>query len=186
MDDCVRDCVHCETPLLKKKPRVFVCGRERNQQRNVGFFREFDPTILGDDVIKGYAYSHQIMPAQNFPPSLKKLLEEVNRIYEANFNSVLINEYENGRDEINAHSDDEVGIDPIAGVVAISWGAARIFRIKTKPSGENKAVKVLDVQTTPYSLIQMSGNFQEEFTHEIPKQLKVLEPRVSFTFRKFD
>ena len=186
VDDCVRECVDCETPLLTKKPRIFIYGRESHQQRNVGFFREFDPTIPGDDVIKGYHYSHQVMPAQQFTPSLKKLLDEVNSIYEAQFNSVLINEYENGLNEIHAHCDDEVGIDPIAGVVAISWGAVRIFRIKTKNSGENKAVKVLDVPTTPYGLIQMSGNFQEVFTHEIPIQKKVLGPRVSFTFRRFD
>jgi alkylated DNA repair dioxygenase AlkB len=32
-------------------------------------------------------------------------------------------------------------------------------------------------------IIFMSGDFQKEFTHEIPKQLKIKEPRYSFTFR---
>ena len=30
----------------------------------------------------------------------------------------------------------------------------------------------------------MAGNFQKEFTHEIPIQKKVSDERISFTFRK--
>ena len=35
-----------------------------------------------------------------------------------------------------------------------------------------------------YSMLQMGGDFQKEFTHEIPIEKKVKEPRISFTFRK--
>lgn len=34
-------------------------------------------------------------------------------------------------------------------------------------------------------LIQMAGNFQKEFTHEIPTGKKVKEVRYSFTFRTY-
>jgi hypothetical protein len=30
----------------------------------------------------------------------------------------------------------------------------------------------------------MGGKFQELYTHEIPKQTKIKESRISFTFRK--
>lgn len=33
-------------------------------------------------------------------------------------------------------------------------------------------------------IICMQGKFQSEFTHEIPKQKRVKEPRYSFTFRQ--
>jgi len=44
--------------------------------------------------------------------------------------------------------------------------------------------KVRDIPLESYSVIQMSGDFQKEFTHEVPVQKKVLEERISFTFRK--
>ncbi len=110
------------------------------------------------------------------------LLEEVNRITGGEYNSILVNEYMNGLDTIGTHSDSEQGIDTNAGVTAISWGAVRKFRIRSKI---DKSI-VANIPTTPYSLMQMKGDFQVHFTHEIPIETKVLEPRVSFTFRKFD
>ena len=41
----------------------------------------------------------------------------------------------------------------------------------------------LDVLTNSYELLHMGGDFQKEFTHEIPIEKKVKEPRISFTFR---
>ena len=34
------------------------------------------------------------------------------------------------------------------------------------------------------NMVQMSGNFQKEFTHEIPVEKKIKEERISFTFRR--
>lgn len=45
----------------------------------------------------------------------------------------------------------------------------------------NKIVQ--DIITKNNYLIQMAGNFQKEFTHEIPIEKKVKEVRYSFTFR---
>jgi len=63
--------------------------------------------------------------------------------------------------------------------VAISSGAARKFRIRCKQTG--KIVK--DIIMDHLSVIQMDGDFQKEFTHEVPVEKKVKEERVSFTFR---
>lgn len=41
-----------------------------------------------------------------------------------------------------------------------------------------------DIQTLPYTLMHMSGNFQQEFTHEISIERKITECRIFFTFRK--
>ena len=46
----------------------------------------------------------------------------------------------------------------------------------------NKIVQ--DIITRNNHLIQMAGNFQKEFTHEIPIEKYVKEVRYSFTFRK--
>ena len=175
-------CVEEARPKLQHRPPIMVYGRWCTQPRDVGFFRFYDVTIPGDDVIKGYHYSGQVMSAQLLPASLQALLDSVNEITGANYNSILVNEYMNGLDTIGAHSDSEIGIDPSAGVTAISWGAVRNFRIRAKI---DKSI-VANIPTTPYSLMQMKGDFQALFTHEIPTERKVKGSRVSFTFRKFD
>ena len=66
------------------------------------------------------------------------------------------------------------------GVVAISVGASRIFRIRDKLS---KHI-IEDVPTISNHIIHMGGDFQKEFTHEIPIDRTCVEERYSFTFRK--
>ena len=53
---------------------------------------------------------------------------------------------------------------------------------------ENPYVKhsilLISIYTTKsYEIIHMGGNFQKEFTHEIPIEKKIKEKRISFTFR---
>ena len=59
------------------------------------------------------------------------------------------------------HSDDKEDIDSV-GFISLSYGAERKFRIRDKT---NKIVQ--DIFTKNNYLIQMAGNFQKEFTHEI-------------------
>ena len=84
-----------------------------------------------------------------------------------------------GNDYISAHSDDETGLDSV-GVVSISYGSERIFRIRKKDTKQ----KIYDTLTTHCSILHMGGNFQKEFTHEVPVEKKVKDKRISFTFRK--
>ena len=100
-------------------------------------------------------------------------------MFKADFNGVLVNLYENGLDSIGSHSDDEKYLDPI-GVVCISWGESRIFRIRNKKTKEI----IADIPTESGKIIIMGGDFQKEFTHEIPCEKNKKNPRVSFTFRK--
>jgi len=66
------------------------------------------------------------------------------------------------------------------GVVALSYGTSRKFRIRDKNT--NKIVK--DIDTGHMVLLNMGGEFQKEFTHEIPVEKKISGCRYSFTFRK--
>ena len=164
-------------PLLEKKPRVFVYGQWRHQQRNVGFF---------SDESYGYFYSNQCARSQALTPALKTLLAAINDEYGAKFNGVLINHYENGTNKISAHADDEAALDANVGVVTLSWGAERTFRIRQKVPKKTGPV-VSDANTKHCVALQMRGpRFQKDLTHEIPEQKKVLGERVSITFRKHD
>ena len=157
-------------PKLLSRPKIVVCGKECHQNRNVGFF--------SNDSI-GYKYSRQIMKSQPLTESLVKLLAMINSKYDADFNGILINEYKDGNNSIGAHSDDETGLSKNAGIVAISYGSTRKFRIRNK---KTKQI-VKDISMEHGDILQMKGNFQKEFTHEIPVEKKVTESRISFTFR---
>ena len=167
VDACIADIEN----KLHKKPPVFVFGKWRQQPRNVGFF--------SDDSV-GYKYSGQLMESQPLSEALKAILKDINELYTgADFNGILVNEYGDGNDCIGSHSDDEKGLSKV-GVVSLSIGATRKFRIRSKSS---KKI-VADVATVPYTLLHMAGKFQREFTHEIPKEKRIKDRRVSFTFRK--
>jgi len=166
LEECVKD---VESKLLVK-PKICIYGKEATQHRNIGFF--------SDESI-GYRYSNQLAKSQALTSVLKKLLDEVNELYEADFNGILINKYVDGNDYIGKHSDDEKNLSNI-GVVSLSYGSTRKFRVRDKKT--NKIVK--DVLIKHNQIMHMGGEFQKEFTHEIPIEKKITTQRHSFTFRK--
>jgi alkylated DNA repair dioxygenase AlkB len=154
---------------LERHPPIYVMGRKCNPPRHVGFF--------SDESI-GYSYSKQLSKSKPMTENLQKLLDVINLKFKSNFNGILVNKYINGSDSIGKHSDDEKNLTP-QGVVSISWGAKRKFRIRHKKTSK----KIIDWETNSNEILVMAGNFQEEFTHEIPVQKKITEMRYSFTFR---
>ena len=168
--ELLENCITDVEPQLEEKPEIIIFGKICKQQRNVGFF--------SNESI-GYKYSKKMMDSKPLTSALCELLDIVNKKTGAEFNGILVNKYINGRDYISAHSDDESGLDTV-GVVSISYGAERLFRIRNK---ETKEI-VCDELTTHCSILHMGGNFQKLYTHEIPIQKKISEPRISFTFRK--
>jgi len=166
LDKCIIDI----EPQLEERPEIIIFGKKCKQQRNVGFF--------SNESI-GYKYSKKMMDSKPLSKFMSELLHVINMVIGAEFNGILVNKYMDGNDYISAHSDDETGVDSV-GVVLISYGSERIFRIRNK---ETKEI-ICDELTTHYSILHMGDNFQKLYTHEIPIQKKIKEPRISFTFRK--
>ena len=165
--DC---CINDIKDKLLDYPNIKIYGKECIQHRSIGFF--------SNDSI-GYKYSGQMAHSQELNENTAKLLNDINIIFNSDYNGILVNKYENGLDYIGAHSDDESGLSSI-GVLALSYGATRKFRIRNKT---DKKI-VIDIPLTSYKIIHMGGDFQKEYTHEIPIERKVKEVRYSFTFRK--
>ena len=168
--ELLEKCIIDIEPQLELKPEIIIFGKKCKQQRNIGFF---------SDKSKGYKYSNKMMESKPLTKSISELLDIVNNELGTQFNGILVNKYMDGNDYISAHSDDEIGLDLI-GVISISYGAERIFRIRKK---DTKQI-IYDTLTTHSSILHMGGNFQKLYTHEIPIQKKIKEPRISFTFRK--
>ena len=166
IEEITRDIVN----KLENKPKIYLFGKECHQQRDVGFF---------SDESVGYWYSRTLMESQPLTHHMQQLLVYINNIYGSEYNGILINRYLTGEEYIGAHSDDESGLDK-SGVVALSWGSTRKFRIRNK-----KTKKIfMDVPLEHLSIINMGGDFQKEFTHEVPAEKKVKNMRISLTFRR--
>lgn len=161
-------CVNDISDKLNEYPEIIIMGRICRQGRHVGFF---------SNTSEGYTYSGQIAKSKPLTDNLLELLNKVNTIFNSHFNGILVNKYVNGYDYIGAHSDDETYLDEV-GVVSLSYGANRIFRITHK-----KSKKIYDFNTESYYLYHMGGDFQKQFKHEIPKQPSIKDMRISFTFR---
>jgi alkylated DNA repair dioxygenase AlkB len=170
IDDLLEKCVEEIDGLLMHNPEIYVYGKKCNQHRSIGFF--------SNESI-GYRYSGQLAESIRLTPNTELLLNYVNSTLTSDFNGILVNKYANGEDYIGKHSDDEKCLSN-SGVVSISYGAVRKFRIREKTTGKI----VLDVPTNSGEMLIMGGDFQKEFTHEIPIEKKIKHPRISFTFRK--
>jgi len=168
-NELVHKCINDVKDELIINPVINIYGRVAIQHRSIGFF--------SNDSI-GYHYSGQLAKSKPLTNSLKELLETINNKFGTQFNGILVNKYMNGLDYIGAHSDNESYLDS-GGVISISVGAVRKFRIR------NKITKkiIVDVPTVYGCILHMNGDFQKEFTHEIPKETKIKDARYSLTFR---
>lgn len=163
-----------KTIFTYEEPPIVVFGKQARQHRDVAFY---------SDESQGYRYSGQIMTSLPLSqaPILQYLLPQINQSVGTNFNGILVNRYRNGEKYIGPHSDDEKALDKNRKIVlSLCYGPGiRTFRIRDKKSKQI----VLDVEHLPCMLLAMEGNFQSEFTHEIPIQKKVIGERISLTFR---
>jgi len=155
------------------EPPITVFGKQCRQPRDVQF---------RSDASKGYFYSNQVMQSQPLTQEMTTLLGLVNDTFGANFNGILINRYVDGTKSVAAHADSESGLNEIAGVVAISHGTTRNFRIRDIST---KAI-IGNYDAKQYMALQMKGPFQANYTHEIPQQKKIKSQRISLTFREHD
>src|SRR5690606_5365744 len=130
-----------------------------------------------------YRYSGQIMKSLQLSnvKLFPELIKEINNTLNTKFNGILVNRYTNGEKYIGAHSDNEDSLDKNNKmVVGLCYGPGiRTFRIRDKIT---KKV-ILDYEHKPKTLLVMQGEFQKEFTHEIPIQKSVKDERISLTFR---
>lgn len=171
LNDLLEKCANDVSDLLLEYPEIIIMGKIAHQRRSIGFFAE--------PGVEGYKYSGQIAKSQKLTKNLKMLLKFINTEFKDNYNGILVNRYKNGEDYIGAHSDDERALAP-SGVISLSYGATRTFRIRDKTTKD----VVKDIKLKTGDLVIMSGDFQKEYTHEIPQEKRVKDERISFTFRR--
>jgi alkylated DNA repair dioxygenase AlkB len=128
---------------------------------------------------KSYSYSGITLQPNKWNNGLIFLKEQIEKIANANFNSVLMNWYRDGEDYINWHTDaeKELGKNPI--IASLNFGATRRFLIRRS---DNNSIK-LEFPLKHGTLLIMKGELQHFWQHSVPKEKKVKQTRINLTFR---
>ena len=135
-------------------------------------------TALFGDQGKPYKYSNIVMEPHHWSPLILIIKEEIEKICNENFTSVLLNFYRNGQDSNGWHADNEneLGENPI--IASVSLGAERVFQLK-----HNKLELKQNIVLHHGSLLIMKGTTQHFWKHQIPKTKKEIDSRINLTFR---
>ncbi|RXR18272.1 alpha-ketoglutarate-dependent dioxygenase AlkB [Flavobacterium amnicola] len=136
-------------------------------------------TALFGNEGKPYGYSNIVMQPHIWNPLLTFLKEEVEKVCQENFTTVLLNYYRNGQDSNGWHADNEkeLGRNPI--IASLSFGQERVFQLKHNTIETAKQNIVLQHG----SLLLMKGTTQHFWKHQIPKTKKEIGSRINLTFR---
>ncbi len=126
-----------------------------------------------------YTYSRTRFEPRPWTPRLAALRAALRDCCAQDFNSVLCNLYRDGRDSMGWHSDDEPELGAEPTIASLSLGATRRFRLRHK---RDPALR-LELDLPAGSLLVMSGATQRHYRHDLPRALRVSEPRLNLTFR---
>lgn len=159
------------TEIPWRSDTAFIYGKHITTKRKVAWF--------GDEGFN-YNYSNQTRAALAWTELLLELKKKVSEYCKCEYNSVLLNLYHDGSEGMGWHSDDEKELGDMPNVASLSFGAVRRFDMRHKESSET-----ISQSLEPGGLIVMSGQSQARWRHQVPKQLRVKEPRINLTFRYF-
>ncbi len=132
-----------------------------------------------------YKFSHFAVRGtswEDYPTYMKVLRNIVSRHVGVVFNSVLLNHYKNGKDEIRWHSDKEDILGPNPVIACLNFGASRTLHFLSKSETEPKE-KISHLLESG-DLLVMGKDCQQNWLHAVLPEKEIKEPRISLTFRK--
>ena len=158
-----------------KQFEVMVYGKIRKQPR--------DSFYMADD---GYPYKYSGVDRKpvDWTTSVNEIKKRLNTSIQKfkpghpPINACLGNRYKNGKHCIGNHSDSENDIDKNAYIISVSLGAERDFVFTHKKTKEKKTIKLKSG-----SVLLMGGDCQKNWTHGLPKRLRVEDSRINLTMR---
>jgi alkylated DNA repair dioxygenase AlkB len=112
---------------------------------------------------------------------LKEITAKVNSVLGTNFNTILLNKYVTGCDNIGFHSDNETGWVTGSGFATLAFGATRDFALKPKEAGPTKLI--------PHAaghVIYLPHPMNQHWEHSVPVRSGLQQCRISLTFRQIE
>lgn len=126
-----------------------------------------------------YNYSgktHLALPWTDELLKLKSITEELTHV---TYNACLLNLYHSGKEAMGWHADNEREMKVGGSIASWSFGAERPFVFKHRSSGTKR-----EVLLEHGSLLEMKGETQLFWLHQLPKRLRIDTPRINVTFRE--
>lgn len=130
------------------------------------------------DRVVDYKYGNFILPGDVWTDTLSSVKYLIEAASYGKFNSVLLNLYEDGKDEIKWHSDKEEQLGPNPVIASLNLGATRNFHMLKKETGEK-----IKIPLSNGDLLVMGKDCQQNWLHAILPEKEIKEPRISLTFR---
>jgi alkylated DNA repair dioxygenase AlkB len=152
-----------------QQDELVIYGKQIQTKRKVAWY---------GDVPFSYTYSHKEKKALYWTKELLELKEVIEQKTGVSYNSCLLNLYHSGAEGMGWHSDNEPELQINGSIASLSLGAARVFDFKHKTTKEK--VRIL---LENGSLLEMKGTTQSNWLHQLPKTLRVKDPRINLTFR---
>ena len=136
-------------------------------------------TCLFGNEGKPYSYSGITMQPHRWNATLMHVKNEIEKVSEHHFTTVLANLYRNEKDSNGWHADNEreLGRNPI--IASVSFGEERRFQLKHISNNEIK----LTLKLNHGSLLLMKEGSQIHYKHHIPKETQPKKQRINLTFR---
>lgn len=157
--------------LTWERPRIRIFGRHVTVPRSVRAFGDVSYTYSG--------LTHKPAPWHPRVEELRGLLET---LLGARFNTALVNLYQDGRDSVAWHADDEPELGALPTIASLSLGAPRKFSIRERPERGQKP-RTWTVPLEAGDLLVMSGASQQSYQHAVLKTEAKVGPRINITFR---
>ncbi len=134
----------------------------------------------------GYTYSRTRFEPRPWPAPLLPVRRRLNEALDAQFNSVLVNLYRDGRDRMGWHSDDEPELGPQPLIASLSLGATRRFVLKPREQHQKQSGSAdrLALELNSGSLLIMRGETQRHYRHALPATARPVAERINLTFRR--
>ena len=158
--------------LLWEQHLVRVYGRMHPAPRLSAWY--------GDEGVR-YTYSGLTLEARPWTPELQNIRSQVEAAAGASFNTVLLNQYRDGKDSMGWHSDDEGELGEQPTIASLSLGGTRRFLLKHK---YRKELAPVELALGHGSLLIMRGQTQMYWKHQIPKTKRPVDARINLTFRR--
>jgi alkylated DNA repair dioxygenase AlkB len=125
----------------------------------------------------------------DIPPLVEAFWRKMAGSYH-DFHFAVLNRYVNSKDSIPAHSDSEAEVVRGSAIVSLSLGATRTLVVRPKVNLKLQSLRLpnhvnrLNIALRHGDILVMGGNFQDVYTHEVPKGGPD-EARVNLTLRQW-
>jgi alkylated DNA repair dioxygenase AlkB len=159
-----------KTDVEWRQEPILIYGKKVMQPRLTAWY---------GDANASYRYSGIEMKSLPWIPALTLIRNRIQQQTSFEFNSVLLNQYRDGKDSMGWHRDNEpeLGNSPV--IASVSFGTSRRFLFRKYREHDQK----MEIMLGHGSLLIMKGETQTYWEHSIPKMMRVADARINLTFR---